>query len=241
MKTRSMAALAVVFGAAAPAAAQATFGTATYSLQFGNGLNAIALAPGQSTTVTVYVAFSPGIGAQVGSAPPLQGLVLGLNYGGFSITGTPSGGNAAGNFSVPAVIPGPPVQHPALQFPYNFLPGVGTNQGTSAGNSHNGVIWGHGFLLTPVHPLPENPGRVWMGAFTMDAGSTSGQINLAFTGLTNTGIDVNTPFGSIPWVADFASNPGAGGTIFVPAPAGLALFGLTGVVALGRRRSRLVG
>ncbi len=227
MKISAIMALMAVAGAA-----NAQSGTATYSLQFGNGLNTIALGPGQSTTVTVYVSFDPGIGAQVGSALPLMGTVLGLNNGGFSITGTPGGGNATGNFSV---LPGP--GHPSLIAPYNFLPGVATNQGTSAGNSHNGVVWGHAFIFTPVHPLPENPGKIWTGTFTTDAGSTSGQMNLAFTGLAVTGIDVNPSLVWFPWVAEFASDPGIGGTIFVPAPAGLALFGLIGIAALTRRRS----
>ncbi len=240
MKTRLIMALTAVAGAAAAANAQ-TLGTATYSLRFSNGLNTITLGPGQSTTVSVFVSFDPGLNAWVGSAPPLQGQVLGLNNGGFSITGTGVGGGT-GNFSVPAVIPGPPPQHPALQAPWNFLPGIATNQGTSSGASHNGVLWGHMFM-GPVHPLPANPAFVWKGTFTIGAGSTSGQIDLAFTGLATTGIDVSSgPIANmgIPWVADYASDPGVGGTIFVPAPASLALLVLGGLVALRRRRSKLV-
>ncbi len=238
MKTLANMALMAVAGAAAAASAQ-PLGTATYSLRFSNGLNTITLGPGQSTTVSVFVSFNPGVGAWVGSAPPLQGQVLGLNNGGFSITGTSVGGGT-GNFSVPAVIPGPPVQHPALQAPYNFLPGIATNQGTSSGASHNGVIWGHGFFQ--FYPPAANPGFVWQATFT--ATSATGSIQLAFTGLPVTQIDVSSgPIGSmtIPWVADYASDPGVGGTIFVPAPAGLALAGLGGFVALRRLRSRLVG
>jgi PEP-CTERM motif len=223
-------ALSVTAGAAAAANAQPP-GIATYSLQCGNGENTIILGPGQSTTVSVFVSFDPGIGAQVGTAMPLQGEVLGLNNGGFSITGTPSGGNATGGFGQPQQL-----------FPYIPPPGPAPfpTQGTSVGNSHNGVLWGHQFIFTPVHPLPENPGKVWTGIFTMAAGSTSGQINLAFTGLSLTGIDVSRgPIsqGAIPWVADFASSPGVGGTIFVPAPATLALLGLGGLLAFGRRRT----
>jgi MYXO-CTERM domain-containing protein len=230
MRVRTIMAVSATAGAAAAASAQPP-GIATYSLQFGNGENTIVLGPGQSTTVTVFVSFEPGIGAQVGSALPLQGEVLGLNNGGFSITGTPRGGNATGNFSL---LPGMLSLIPPYNFPKPSL-------GTSAGNSHNGVLWGHGFIFTPVHPLPENPGKIWTGLFTMGAWATSGQINFAFTGLTGTGIDVSSgPIsqGAIPWVADFTSSPGVGGTIFVPAPAGLTLLGLGGLVALGRRRSR---
>ncbi len=81
---------------------------------------------------------------------------------------------------------------------------------------------------------------MWKGVFTMGAGSTSGQINLAFTGLALTGIDVSSgPIsqGAIPWVATFDSSPGVGGTIFVPAPAAFALLGFAGLGALRRRRS----
>jgi hypothetical protein len=232
MKTRAIMALVTVAGAAAAANAQ-TGGQATYSLQFSNGTNSITLTAGQSTSVSVFVSFTPGIGSQYGTAAPLQGEILGLNNGGFSITGA-GVGTATGNFGVLAG-----TGHPSLTAPYNFLPGVATNQGTSAGNSQNGVLWGHQFIFSPVHPLPANPAKVWEGTFTMGAGATNGQINLSFTGMAATGVDVSSgppSAGAIPWVADFASNAGAGGTILVPAPASLALLGLGGLVALRRRR-----
>ncbi len=233
MKTCAIMALMAVAGATGAVNAQ-PLGTATYSLQFSNGLNTITLGPGQSTTVSVFVSFNPGLGAWYLSGPHFTGQVLGLNYGGFSITGTPSGGNPTGSFSL---LPGP--GHPSLVSPYNFLPGLATMPGTSAGLGHNGVLWGHDFLFTPVHPLPENPGKVWTGIFTINPGSTPGQINLAFAGLTATGIDVSLgPIANmaIPLVADFVSNPGVGGTIFVPSPASLGLLGFAGLGAMSRRR-----
>jgi hypothetical protein len=233
LRTPAIVALMSFSGAATSAQ---TLGTATYSLRFGNGLNTITLGPGQSTTVSVFVSFDPGIGAWIGSAPPLQGEIRGLHNGGFSITGSSVGGGT-GNFSVP-----PGTGHPALQAPWNFLPGIATNQGTSSGASHNGVLWGHAFMGgSPAHPLPVNPALLWKGTFTIGAGSTSGQIDLAFTGLATTGIDVSSgppSQGGIPWVADFASNPGIGGTIIVPAPASLALLGIGWILTMPRRRPR---
>jgi hypothetical protein len=143
----------------ATAAEAQTLGTATYHIEFGNGSNQVSLAPGQSTTVTVLLSFDPGIGTVIGSAPPLQGPILGLNDGGFSVTGTPSGG-ATGNF---AVLPG--TGHPSLAAPYNFLPGIATTQGTPVGNSLSSVIWG--MNIWELHPLPANPGVVWSGTFTL--------------------------------------------------------------------------
>jgi hypothetical protein len=230
MSIRAIMALAAVAGSAGTASAQP--GTATYSLQFGNGLNTITLGPGQSTTVSVFVSFDPGIGAWIGSAPPLQGEIRGLHNGGFSITGSSVGGGAC-NFSVPAG-----TGHPALQSPYNLLPGILTNQGKSSGASHNGVVWSKSlFYGAPVHPLPANPGFVWKGVFT--ATSETGAVQLAFTDLAITGIDVSSGpihLGAIPWIADFTSDPGIGGTIFVPTPASLALLGIGGVVTLARRQ-----
>ncbi len=223
----------LAWAALATAAEAQTLGTATYHIRFGNGSNQVFLAPGESTTVTVLVSFNPGIGAIIGSAPPLQGPVLGLNDGAFSITGAPSGG-ATGNF---AVLPG--ANHPSLVAPYNYLPGVGAMPGTPAGNSLNGVIWGMGFVVWPPHPLPANPGTVWKGTFTVSAASGPGQIDLAFTGLGDTGIlaVMTASTNNFTWIATFSSSPGAGGTIFtIPAPAGLALLGFGGLVAPRHRR-----
>jgi MYXO-CTERM domain-containing protein len=233
MRALLIRALIAVAGAATAANAQ-PLGTATYFLKFSNGSNIIALGPGQSTTVSVYVSFEPGIGATIGSAPPLQGPVLGLHNGSFSISGFASGG-FFGVFSVPA----PGTTHPALIAPYNFLPGVLTHQGTSVGMSHNGVIWGMGFQFTPVHPLPANPAKVWEGVFTSITGGHP--MIFSITGLGSTGILTSSGpvfAGNIPWIATFASDPGQGGLI-VPAPAGLALLGLGGLVGFRRRRSGL--
>ncbi len=241
MKTRAIMTLVAVAGAAVAANAQ-TGGTATYSIEFSNGTAAMTLDPTGvlapiSTSVSVFVTINPVLNSPYGTAPPLQGFIFGHNNGAFSITGTGAGGGS-GNFSVPAVIPGPPPQHPALAFPYNFLPGVATNQGTSSGDDHNGVLWGHGFYFTPVHQLPATKAKVWEGTFTATSGV--GSMSLAFTGLALTGVDVSSgPIANmaIPWVADFASNGGQGGNItFIPAPASLALLGLGGLVALRRRR-----
>jgi hypothetical protein len=228
--TRPITALVSIAGAAVFANAH-TGGVATYSLQFSNGTNVISLLPGQSTTVSVFVSFNPGLDAPYGTAPPLQGFVLGANNGGFSITGTASG-TASGTFGV---LPG--AGHPSLMPPYNFLPGIATNQGTSTGLSHDGVLWGHAFLF--IQPWAFNPAKVWEGTFTMSAGANVGHITFAFTGLAATGIDVSqgpVSVGAIPWVAEFATSPGVGGMIVIPAPASLALLGLGGVVAVRHRR-----
>jgi hypothetical protein len=225
--TRPITTLVSIAGAAVAANAQ-TGGVATYSLQFSNGTNVISLLPGQSTTVSVFVSFNPGLGAPYGTAPPLQGFVLGANNGAFSITGTPSG-TASGTFGV---LPG--TGHPSLMPPYNFLPGIATNQGTSTGLSHDGVIWGHAFLF--IQQWAFNPAKVWEGTFTV---TSAGNITFAFTGLAATGIDVSSgpvSVGAIPWVAEFATSPGVGGMIVIPAPASLALLGLGGVIAVRRRR-----
>ncbi len=227
MKTRAIMTLVAVAGAAVAANAQ-TGGTATYSIQFSNGTNSISLTAGQSTSVSVFVSFDPGLGASYGTALPLQGVILGANNGGFSIGGVGSGGGS-GNFGV---LPG--AGHPSLMAPYNFLPGVATNQGTAAGNNLNGVLWGHQFIFSPVHPLPANPAKVWEGTFTM---VTNGQVDFSFNGMALTGIDVSSgpvAAGAIPWVADFASSGGT--AVITPAPASLALLGLGGLVALRRRR-----
>ncbi len=236
--TRSCCSPCLLAAAAFASAADAqTLGTATYHIEFGNGSNQVFLAPGESTTVTVLVSFSPGIGVVIGSAPPLQGPVLGLNDGSFSITGTPSGGGATGNFGL---LPGP--NHPSLVAPYNWLPGIATQPGTPAGNSVNGVVWGLGFLFQPLHPLPANPGVVWTGTFTVAPASGGGTIDLAFTGLGPTGILVSSspPGGAIPWVATYGSAPGLGATIVVPGPAAALAFALAGIPAARRSRREVL-
>src|SRR5262245_2535897 len=62
---------------------------ATYQVRFGNNASAITLAPGQSTQVTVVVAFAPGIGGTV-TTGPLTGPVLGLSDGAFNLSATAS-------------------------------------------------------------------------------------------------------------------------------------------------------
>ncbi len=218
----------------APASLGCTLGTATYHIRFGNGTTQVSLGPGESTTVTVLVAFDPGIGSVVGPWPPLQGQVLGLHTGSFSVTGTPIGG-ATGTF---AVLPGP--NHPSLVWPYNFLPGSATQQGTAAGNSLSGVIWGMAFLFTPWHPLPENPGVVWTGTFTVAPASGPGRIDLSFTGLGLTGIAATqNPF--TQWfLPDYSSDPGPGATIYVPAPAAALALALAGTPAARRSRREVL-
>ncbi len=214
-----------------------TLGTATYHMQFGNGTNQIVLGPGESTTVTVLVSFNPGIGVVIGSAPPLQGPVLGLNDGAFSITGTPSGG-ATGNFGL---LPGP--NHPSLVWPFNFLAGLATLPGTPAGNSLNGVVWGMSLWWVPPggHPAPWNPAAVWTGTFTVAPASGAGLINLAFTALGPTGIVVSGPTpGSLPWVATYGTDPGPGATIIVPAPAAALALALAGIAAARRARKEVL-
>jgi hypothetical protein len=220
MTWRSLAAVVAVCGAAATAAAQTQ--TATYSFVFtspgavGSGTNNIVPLPGSVVNVAVHVSFNPGIGSTASGPGTLTGTVLGLSAGSFSITGNPPGTGFAGG---------------TLAAPYNF---IGTNPGTSAGTSHNGVIWGMGFLLGSVHPSPENPDVVWNGTFSFSG--VPALVNLSFTGLGSTTVWAQGA-AAFPFEATYTS-VGLPGTIGVPTPAGLTLLACAGLAAFGRRRRR---
>jgi hypothetical protein len=176
MTTRTLVATAGILGSMAAAATAQQ--TATYSFVFtsptavaGNGTNNIAVGGNAIVTAQVFVSFSPGIGSTASGPGTLTGTVLGLSGGGFSITGA---GAPGGTGWTPAL---PPAPGNLLVAPYNFP--FGCTSGTAAGQSHNGVLWGLGFLLSSVHPSPENPELIWQNTFS--TGAAVGLINFSFT------------------------------------------------------------
>lgn len=211
MKNAAFLGLVASAGLAANASAQ-PIGTATYSIAFGSptGPSVIGLNPGQTIAVFVNVSINPGIGATIG-APP--GSVLGLSDGGFnlSVAGT-------GSFS-----------NLALDPPYNFP--LGTSVGTPSGPNVNGVLWGVGFLLSPVHPSPNNPDTVWSGTYTAGASNST----LSFSNITPTGVFYGGP---IPSVALYNSIGTIG--LVAPAPTAAALLAFAGLAAARRRRNPLL-
>lgn len=226
MKTRAISALAAIAGAAA-AHAQ-TQGVATYHFVFnspaalgGNGTNQITVGPGAVVNTTVLVELSPGLGQPL---PPHPGVIWGIADGGMTLSGTgPTGLGSWGNLTVP--------------IPYNFLYGLATTSGTIAGYNVTGAIWGTGAPWIVPIGLPgaiTNPDNVWGGQFTASL-TNAGTVSFTFTALEPTNVWVGHP--PLPFGVNFQNNAGPGGSIsIIPAPSGLALLGLGGLVAFRRRR-----
>ncbi len=222
MKARHVIAVLTVAGATAEAGAQVS---AIYSIAFGspNGPNTTTLAVGETVHVFAKITHS--------SAAPNP--IMGFADAEFSITGTSvAGGAGTWGVNTNTASPNYSLPHPWGGQVFG-MPGVSV--GIPSGNRLNDVIWAYGFLLTTVHPFPQNPANVWRGTFTA---SVEGGVSVAFTALEVTHVFVG--YSSLPTPVPAWSLPGAGGSItIVPAPAGLALLGLGGVAALRRGRASI--
>jgi hypothetical protein len=189
------------------------------SIHFDNGLSEITVAPGSAVHVTVWATGMPALGTQIPwTTPPGTGQVG--QYAGFlsALFNLHGSGGSWSNWGIAPghgfVIPDP-------------FPGV-----IPSGSNVNGINIGVGF--SPPVTAPEFD--MWFGTLTV--GTTDVNLNalLQLTGSPpQLGFEVALS-GIPPFpVSHFMSGLNGSAVIHVPAPAGVALLALGGVVA-GRRR-----
>lgn len=188
------------------------------------------LNPGESTNVSVWASYTPGVGGAAvwntlgGTGQP--GSVLGFSAALFHLVGSPAGG-VIGSWSNLQLGPG--------------ATNLGTSAGTIGGFSVNTVMWGTGFG-PPIAPAgTANPILLWSGTFTAALNTGMGTVGLGtnvFGGApapnkVRVWLDVGAPVAA----EDAWDVQNGNGTIsIIPAPGAAALLALAGMAGLRRRR-----
>jgi hypothetical protein len=247
MKTRAMLALTAVAGIAAGASAQAitTGSNVTYALSWsevnGNGNN--NLEPGESALLVMNTSFT-NQGQLASFSPPIgpftSGTILGFGSGFLDLRGT---GGTAGAFNYSS----PPNNSAGTS-------GFGVRGGWRiAGNASHGTPNGAGDGMINIQPgqfpnpdLPNSTNPIngmyrllWTPSSYTERIVTFSLARAAVASATGASVylDLDGSVGSSVYVAE--SNISYGSVnipIGIPAPASLAMLGLGGLVAAGRRR-----
>lgn len=218
MRTHAVVALIAVGGVACSVVAQPSM-----AIRFANGTNAITVAPGSQVLVRVFATGMPDIGTPIPwTTPPGTGQIgqhAGFVGAYFNMKGTTTGTASWSNLGFPPGMGLPLPPDPPHGFP------SGTNvHAISASVGFNPPITGNEFQL-------------WYGTITVGSANVLLHTDFFPVGLPpQTGFEVALS-GILPMnVSQFVQTLNGSALITVPAPAGLALLGLGGLVGARRKR-----
>ena len=200
---------------AAATAAHAQTPAFTYEFQIAQPV----LQPGQTTTVTVLVSFTPDINEPI-STPAGPLLVFGASRGGFDLHAD------AGSWTLGA----PPWG--------SFLaPYMGPSQGTVAGSNVEGVAWGGLFGPILCTTCLTNPAALWRATFT--APQEPGPIQLAAIPVGDHAVWAWDGI-KLPTIEVFSQQTTGGAAVItvIPAPAAWPIAALAAIGARRPRRTR---